>query len=356
MKDDDENDEKITTVAITGIKEEELQMKAEKLSEKYVEGVVETEVKKEEGEVTEELALLEGEEKWEKIDDQKIKIEEEQQVINEPSVDVISEENGKFEQKELTDNEVKEELVSSIAETEEEVKESDNKIEDKEVIQSDTPPKVDVVQKIEEDIVVVDEPKPKSEKESETELATAKLPKGTRWSISAPHIDLTANWKIVVNDQFKEDYDKYLKNLGQPALVRSIAVSIVELTTEEIIQGDQGRTLCIKGKNLRGVWERTLLSSGSDGDNGFDENSQEHDQIDLITADKEKVKAEAWWEEEGTVHRSFLRGVKKYGGGDFESRRYLEDDGQTLVCESMFHPNDGEGKATVKWTFTRLQK
>ncbi len=183
--------------------------------------------------------------------------------------------------------------------------------------------------------------------------ATTSLPKGNRWAISAPDVDLSAVWKIVVDDKFKEEYDNYLKNLGQPALVRSIAVNIVELTTEEVVQGDDGRTLSIKGKNLRGVWERTLISSGADYDHDFNEEEDEHDRVDIITADKEKVLAEAWWEEEGTVHRSYLRGVKKYGGGDFESRRYLKDGGETLVCESVFHPSEGKEPAVIKWTFTK---
>ncbi len=188
-----------------------------------------------------------------------------------------------------------------------------------------------------------------------TESQTKALPKGNRWAISAPGVDLSGVWKIVIDDKFKEDYDNYLKNLGQAALVRSIAVNIVELTTEEVVQDDHGRSLMIKGKNLRGVWERTLIASGADYENGFDEDKQEHDAIELVTADKENVMAEAWWEEEGTVHRSYLKGVKKYGGGNFESRRYLEDDGETLICESVFHPNEGGGKepAVIKWKFTR---
>jgi len=189
---------------------------------------------------------------------------------------------------------------------------------------------------------------------SESKHVTALLPSGNRWAISAPDVDLSATWKIVVSDEFKKAYDLYLKNLGQPSIVRSIAVSIVELTTEEITQSDKGRSLCIKGKNLRGVWDRTLVASGSDYENDFDETLHEHTFVDLVTADKERVKAEAWWEDNGTVHRSYLRGGKKYGGGDFESRRYLENDGNTLICESTFHPKEeGTEPAVIKWTFNR---
>eukprot|EP00957_Ditylum_brightwellii_P203891 15336685-Ditylum_brightwellii.AAC.1 len=57
-----------------------------------------------------------------------------------------------------------------------------------------------------------------------------------------------------------------------------------------------------------------------------------------------KVEAEAWWESQwgynGNVHISWLRGGKKYGVEDFESRRYLKNDGKILVCESKFHLYD----------------
>lgn len=179
-------------------------------------------------------------------------------------------------------------------------------------------------------------------------------PKGQRWAVSSADVDMTATWKIIVDDQFKESYDTYLTGLGQPSLVRSIAVSIVELTTEEIIQSNEGREICIKGKNLRGIWERTLLSSGSDYENDH-QDDQDHVQVPLITADKETVQAEAWWEEEGTMHVSWLRGGKKYGGGDFESKRYLEDDGNILVCESVFHPRrEDKEKPTITWRFQKV--
>ena len=179
------------------------------------------------------------------------------------------------------------------------------------------------------------------------------MPKGERWAIAAPGVDLTAKWKIIVDNDFKEKYDAYLKGLGQPSLVRSVAVSIVEMTTEEIIQGDEGRELCIKGKNLRGLWERTLVASGSD----YDEHHQDrlgHLKVPIVTADKEKVVAEAWWEDHGKIHFSTLKGVKKYGGGDFESKRYLENDGNVLVCESAFVPNgEGKEKVAITWKFKR---
>ena len=193
------------------------------------------------------------------------------------------------------------------------------------------------------------------EKETMHSVGKIELPRGNRWAVSSPDTDLSGKWKIVVTDEFKKEYDLYLKKLGQPSLVRSVAVSIVEMTTEEVIQSDRGRSLCIKGKNLRGVWDRTIISSGSDYGKDHGE-GDEHTRVSLVTADKEKVEAEAWWEDHGTCHRSRLRGVKKYGGGDFESRRYLTDDGKKLVCESEFHPDigDEEDKAIIHWTFERV--
>lgn len=193
------------------------------------------------------------------------------------------------------------------------------------------------------------------EKETMHSVGKIELPRGNRWAVSSPDTDLSGKWKIVVTDEFKKEYDLYLKKLGQPSLVRSVAVSIVEMTTEEVIQSDSGRSLCIKGKNLRGVWDRTIISSGSDYGKDHGE-GDEHTRVSLVTADKEKVEAEAWWEDHGTCHRSRLRGVKKYGGGDFESRRYLTDDGKKLVCESEFHPDlgDEEDKAIIHWTFERV--
>jgi hypothetical protein len=181
------------------------------------------------------------------------------------------------------------------------------------------------------------------------------VPKGTRWAVSAPDADLTGKWKILATDDFKSEYDEYLKRLGQPSLVRSVAVSIVDMTSEEIIQSDRGRSVHIKGKNLRGVWNRTLISSGSDFDTEHGEN-ENHTQITMVTADKEMVQAESWWEEDGTVHRSWIRGVKKYGGGDFETKRFLTDDDK-LVCESKFHAYGGgdKDKAAIRWTFERVE-
>ena len=162
-------------------------------------------------------------------------------------------------------------------------------------------------------------------------------------------VDLSGSWKLIVDDAFKTAYDQYLTLLGQPLLVRSVATNIVGLTTEETIQSDDGRSLEIRGINVRGVWERTLIASGADADQTVFEPIL----VNMTTADDEMVQAESWWEENGTVHRSWLRGVQKYGGGAFESRRYL-DDHDRYVCESTFHPLDEtREKAKVTWIFER---
>ena len=172
---------------------------------------------------------------------------------------------------------------------------------------------------------------------------------GDRWAMSAPDVDLSGKWNLIVTDQFKEEYDKYLTLLGQPLLVRSIALSIVGMTSEETEQADEN--LFIRGQNVRGTWERTLKASGTTNDGAADFTPNI---TSIVTADGEQVEAEAWWEEQGTVHRSWLRGVERYGGGAFESKRYLDNDGKVLVCESIFHPNDTTREnAKVTWRFLK---
>lgn len=176
--------------------------------------------------------------------------------------------------------------------------------------------------------------------------------KDDRWAVSARSIDLSGNWSILTTDGFMKAYDKYLLLLGQPFIVRSVALKIAGMTTEETKQTGGGRTLTIRSVNARGVWERTLTASGADGQNPTFAPMRSP----ILTIDKEKVEAEAWWANSGTVHQSWLRGVKKYGGGDFESRRFLEENGKVLVCESTFHPNDTSREAAmIRWRFIRLK-
>lgn len=168
--------------------------------------------------------------------------------------------------------------------------------------------------------------------------------KSTTRSATTKSTDLSGKWDLVVSEDFKTEYDTYLKLLGQPSLVRSVALSIIGMTTEETVQTDDGKELRIRGRNVRGKWERTLTASSAD----------KPMLTPLVTADNETVQAECWWEGNGSIHRSWLRGVEKYGGGNFESKRYLEDEDQILVCESTFHPLDSSReKAHVVWRFRR---
>lgn len=104
--------------------------------------------------------------------------------------------------------------------------------------------------------------------------------------------------------------------------------------------------------------QRTLTASGSDFDSVMlpeSDGTYNHTRVPVVTADAEEVLAESWWENDGTVHVSWTLGVKKYGGGSFESKRYLENNGDVYVCQSTFHPNDTEGRESsyLTWRFLR---
>jgi hypothetical protein len=175
---------------------------------------------------------------------------------------------------------------------------------------------------------------------------------------SAHDVNLTGSWNIIISNEFLKEYDLYLQQLGQPYIVRAVALNIIGRTSEETIQSENGRSLLIRSINAKGVWERTLIASGMAN---MEERLQ--DTIDCFTpidttvwtADNERVNADAWWENNGTIHHSWLRGVTKYGGGDFESIRYLEDEGSTLICESIFHPSNvrRQDVARIRWCFSR---
>ena len=218
-------------------------------------------------------------------------------------------------------------------------------------------------------------------------------------------------WNIIISDAFMNEYDTYLKQLGQPLVVRSIAKSIIGATTEQtsIISSssldddvDIAPSLLIRSINARGIWERTLIASDIIEINATSiEFTDSHSIVNIlsnytypknpvyttvVTADNESVTAEAWWmvvvnhndtsKNISTVyHHSWLRGVTKYGGGDFESIRYLEqppsdiknaivnDDNQyptssnVLVCHSIFHPSNPQLRETarVTWRFGRIE-
>ena len=181
-------------------------------------------------------------------------------------------------------------------------------------------------------------------------IAATSTPVGDRWAVSADNVDLSGDWELIVTEDFRKYYDKYLAMLSQPKLVRSVAVGIVAQTTEKLVQSDQGRSLLVSGKNIRGTWTRTLIASGTDAEH----NTFTPIMAPMVSADSEQVEAESWWENNGTVHVSWMRGVTKYGGGSFESRRYLEDDNSVYVCDSAFHPTDATKEPIrITWKFRR---
>ena len=202
--------------------------------------------------------------------------------------------------------------------------------------------------------VIVEEAFP-SDSIATAAIAVSTTPNGDRWAISAPDVDLTGKWELVVTNDFKKHYDKYLERLGQPRLVRSVALSspVISQTMEELIQTDCGRSLLIRGKNVRGTWDRTLEASGA----ALDQDDYTPLKVSIQTVDGEHVESEAWWEEEGIVHTSWMRGVTMYGGGSFFSRRYFEEVGdETLyVCESSFVFNDSKKEDNgLTWKFRRM--
>jgi hypothetical protein len=196
--------------------------------------------------------------------------------------------------------------------------------------------------------VIVAVPKKVVNKNKAITTALPKKRDAPRWATATS--DLSGEWILMASDDFKQEYDEYLKQLGQPLIVRGMALGIIGLTREVFEQKEEGRTLIIRGVNARGGWERSLVASGVDGTT----DTFEPNVMTVVTADDESVQAEAWWEDRGASHISWMRGVSKYGGGDFESKRYLEQNGKVLVCESVFHPEDEtREKAKVTWKFLR---
>lgn len=94
--------------------------------------------------------------------------------------------------------------------------------------------------------------------------ASRTTPLGERWAVAGEGVDLSGNWKVVVTEDFKKEYDEYLAKLGQPLIVRTVALGIIGRTTEDLSQTEHGRCLLIRGTNARGVWDRTLVASGTE--------------------------------------------------------------------------------------------
>lgn len=113
-------------------------------------------------------------------------------------------------------------------------------------------------------IATDDHPKESQAVTTISKAASRTKPKADRWAVASNGIDLSGNWQVFVTDQFKNDYDSYLANLGQPLLVRTVALGIVGRTTEELSMTENGKYLLIRGTNARGVWHRTLVASGTE--------------------------------------------------------------------------------------------
>eukprot|EP00594_Rhizosolenia_setigera_P007139 CAMPEP_0178953114 /NCGR_PEP_ID=MMETSP0789-20121207/8234_1 /TAXON_ID=3005 /ORGANISM="Rhizosolenia setigera, Strain CCMP 1694" /LENGTH=198 /DNA_ID=CAMNT_0020634327 /DNA_START=264 /DNA_END=860 /DNA_ORIENTATION=+ len=159
---------------------------------------------------------------------------------------------------------------------------------------------------------------------------TITIPRGLRWSISNSSVDLSGNWVLAVSSEWKDQYDLYLQSLGINSFVRKIALMMIHRTKEETVQTENGLELKIISSNPKGTWERTLISSGS---------SLENDKFEPLfhqikNANGDECEAESWWEDQGKVHHSWMRGGPS---GDYQSIRYLEDNGKFYICESYFY-------------------
>ena len=135
-------------------------------------------------------------------------------------------------------------------------------------------------------------------------------------------------------------------------MFRKVVVNGIEFQRETIHQLDNGQNLQIIAQNPAGNWNRTLVAS--------DSNNPVY--ATIVDPDKDTVNVEAWWEEDGTKHKSVLRGKPRVKGGVFETVRYLdEEDTDVLICESTFLPSELEQGsspsfkyASVLWRFRRV--
>ena len=189
--------------------------------------------------------------------------------------------------------------------------------------------------------------------EKENTMVELTSPMGERWAICDPSVDLSGSYVLKVDDEFYQEYEEYLSGLGIGYFIRKVALQVINQTAERIEQSKDGKKMRIIGTNPKGEWDRTFISSGSDYNRTVGKDSTP-DQIEMKLANGEDVYGEAWWEDNGTVHRSFLRGGgASYGGGDFESKRYFDENG-VYICESLFHPIESEKKTlAVTWKFVR---
>lgn len=188
--------------------------------------------------------------------------------------------------------------------------------------------------------------------------AHQKVPNGPRWAITPNHTNLSGVWKPISTAQFKKDYDSYLLNCGNNFAYRQItAANGVGLQKEYITQKENGRELDIVATNPAGNWNRTLVTSGADMDQDMFEPIFN---VTIRDPDGDMVEVEAWWEEGGTVHKSWLRGKPRVHGGEFETALYLESK-DVLICDSKFYPSPTAPASKklrfshVVWRFERVE-
>jgi hypothetical protein len=236
--------------------------------------------------------------------------------------------------------------------------------------------------KLDSNVVDDDETRTDDKENDSSRTTTLSLPTGPRWAVAHPEIDLSGTWKPVVTNEFKKEYDTYLQNCGTNFAFRQVCLNFCSMVRETIQQEDHGRVLHLMDTSPGGSWKRSLISSGANYtcSASLSQKSRvvEEDYQPIYTSfvdpDNEIVQVEAWWENQGRVHTSFLRNKPKVRGGEFESKRYLTTDEATgeiqLVCESSFHPptalmnqtSSASSKSStspfkpafVRWTYQRV--
>ena len=185
-----------------------------------------------------------------------------------------------------------------------------------------------------------------SSKENVTIAADDETVSNSRTTTAANDVDLSGTWSPIVTSAFKKEYDSYLLNCSQSYMFRKVVVNGIGYQKETIQQEYDGVKLKITATNPAGDWSRTLIAS--------DELRPMN--VTITDPDGDRVEVEAWWEDDGTKHKSLLRGKPRVEGGVFETVRYLESD-NVLVCDSSFIPSPQSPSkfkyGHVVWKFQR---
>ena len=166
-----------------------------------------------------------------------------------------------------------------------------------------------------------------------------------RSALPATDVDLSGIWKPIITPQFIRDYDRYLQHCGEGLFFRKALLAAMGLAHE--VYQQEGTQLSITSKSAVTSWQRVLVSSSDASDPVISW---------FRDPDGDTVHVEAWWQADGTVHTSRLRGKPRVHGGTFVSQRYLESP-DVLICESTFHPAADAGLRFhpdhVVWRFQR---